>query len=52
MPQYQRLNARLLELLPALPLVHGPDVLVFDKNLIGVVPSPLTDEDFATAIFT
>ncbi len=51
-PLYQRLNARLLELLPALPLVHGPDVLVFDKNLVGVVPSPLTDEDFAAAIFT
>ncbi|MEV4415024.1 ABC transporter substrate-binding protein [Catellatospora sp. NPDC049609] len=51
-PQYRQLNARLLELLPALPLVHGPDVLVFDKNLAGVVPSPLTDEDFAAAIFT
>jgi peptide/nickel transport system substrate-binding protein len=51
-PLYERLNARLLELLPALPLVHGPDVLVFDKNLLGVVPSPLTDEDFTAAVFT
>ncbi|MFE9694561.1 hypothetical protein [Micromonospora sp. NPDC005806] len=33
-----------------LPLVHHPDVLVFDRNLIGVVPSPLSDEAFAAAI--
>lgn len=51
-PLYEQLNARLLELLPAVPLVHGPDALVLDKNLTGITPSPLTDEDFAVALFT
>ncbi|WP_191838679.1 ABC transporter substrate-binding protein [Catellatospora chokoriensis] len=51
-PLYEQLNARLLELLPAVPLVHGPDALVLDKNLTGITPSPLTDEDFAAALFT
>lgn len=50
--QYQQLNKLLLETLPAVPLVHGPDVLVLDKNLSGLVPSPLGDERFATALFT
>lgn len=51
-PLYEQLNARLLELLPAVPLAHGPDALVLDKNLTGITPSPLTDEDFAAALFT
>jgi peptide/nickel transport system substrate-binding protein len=35
--RYERLNARLLESLPAVPLVHGPDALALDRNLTGLV---------------
>jgi len=47
---YVELNKKLMsEYLPAIPISHSPPALVLAKNIGGVVPSPLTDEDYAHA---
>ncbi|MBV1853382.1 ABC transporter substrate-binding protein [Catellatospora tritici] len=48
---YRALNASLMQKLPAVPLVHGPTTLVTVQDLVGIVPSPLTDEHYAEALF-
>ncbi|WP_249124381.1 ABC transporter substrate-binding protein [Saccharopolyspora erythraea] len=46
---YQQINRKLLaEYLPAVPLSHSPPALVLNERVKGLVPSPLTDEEFAT----
>ncbi|CAN5212031.1 ABC transporter substrate-binding protein [soil metagenome] len=45
---YQELNALIMEFLPAVPLSHSPPALVVAENVEGLVPSPLTSENFAT----
>jgi len=44
---YQQLNADIIQkYLPAVPISHSPPALVVSKNIQGLVPSPLTAEDF------
>ncbi len=45
---YQELNADIMEWLPGLPLSHSPPAIVVGPNVEGLVPSPLTAEDFST----
>jgi len=46
---YEELNRSLMsEYLPAIPLSHSPPAIVTTKNVEGLVPSPLTKEEFAT----
>ena len=47
---YQEINRKLLsQYLPAVPLSHSPSAIVMSKRVQGLVPSPVTDEEFATA---
>jgi peptide/nickel transport system substrate-binding protein len=41
-----------MEFLPGIPLSHSPPALVVAENVDGLVPSPLTAENFATVVFT
>ena len=34
--------------LPAVPISHSPPAIVVGSNISGLVPSPLTDEKFAS----
>lgn len=44
---YSQLNADIVEkYLPAIPISHSPPALVVSKNIQGLVPSPLTAEDY------
>jgi len=44
---YEEINADIIEkYLPAIPISHSPPALVVSKNIQGLVPSPLTAEDF------
>ncbi len=46
---YQELNANIMEdWLPGLPISHSPPAIVVGPNVKGLVPSPLTAENFAT----
>jgi peptide/nickel transport system substrate-binding protein len=45
---YEEANRLIMEYLPAVPISHSPPALVVAENVQGLVPSPLTDEDFAT----
>ncbi|WP_130014354.1 ABC transporter substrate-binding protein [Serinicoccus sediminis] len=47
---YRELNADIMseEWLPGLPLSHSPPAVVVGPNVEGLVPSPLTAEDFST----
>ena len=47
---YTELNANIMseEWLPGLPISHSPPALVVGPNVEGLVPSPLTAEDFST----
>ncbi|MGB7448333.1 MAG: ABC transporter substrate-binding protein [Ornithinimicrobium sp.] len=45
---YQELNANIMEWLPGLPLSHSPPAIVVGPDVEGLVPSPLTAEEFAT----
>ncbi len=46
---YQELNRKLMsEYLPAIPLSHSPPAIVVAPEVEGLVPSPLTKEEFAT----
>jgi len=49
---YQDLNNDIMEFLPGVPLSHSPPALVVAENVDGLVPSPLTAENFATVVFT
>ncbi|MEU5690871.1 ABC transporter substrate-binding protein [Actinosynnema sp. NPDC020468] len=47
---YEDINKKIMgEYLPAIPISHSPPALVVKSNIKGIVPSPLTDERFATA---
>ena len=46
---YQAINTTLMTQLPAVPLVHIPELMAFSKEVVGVIPSPLQDEHYATA---
>ena len=44
---YQQLNRRLMaEYLPAVPISHSPPAIVVRESVTGLVPSPLTQEQF------
>ncbi|WP_022925079.1 ABC transporter substrate-binding protein [Serinicoccus marinus] len=47
---YTELNANIMseDWLPGLPLSHSPPAIVVGPNVEGLVPSPLTAEDFST----
>ncbi|HEY0637812.1 MAG TPA: ABC transporter substrate-binding protein [Pseudonocardiaceae bacterium] len=46
---YEQINADIMEkYLPAIPISHSPPALVVTKDIQGLVPSPLTAEDFNT----
>jgi peptide/nickel transport system substrate-binding protein len=46
---YEQLNADLVQkYLPAIPISHSPPAIVVTKNVQGLVPSPLTAEEFNT----
>ena len=47
---YEELNANLMseDWLPGLPISHSPPAIVVAENVEGLVPSPLTAEDFST----
>lgn len=48
---YKTLNAKIMkDYLVGLPISHSPPAIVFSKKISGVVPSPLTAEDFGTAV--
>ena len=49
---YQDLNNDIMEFLPGVPISHSPPALVVAENVDGLVPSPLTAENFATVVFT
>ncbi|MGB3829602.1 MAG: ABC transporter substrate-binding protein [Ornithinimicrobium sp.] len=49
---YQQLNADIMEWLPGFPISHSPPALVVGPNVEGLVPSPLTAEDFSTVVIT
>ncbi|MEU6645112.1 ABC transporter substrate-binding protein [Saccharomonospora sp. NPDC046836] len=47
--KYQEINRKLMaEYLPAIPLSHSPPAIVVASDVEGLVPSPLTKEEFAT----
>lgn len=45
---YQALNAEIVspDELPAIPISHSPPAIVVKKNVEGLVPSPLTSEEY------
>jgi peptide/nickel transport system substrate-binding protein len=46
---YEALNKSLMaDYLPAVPISHSPPAIVVASNITGLVPSPLTDEKFAS----
>ena len=45
---YQEANRVIMEFLPAVPISHSPNALVVAENVSGLVPSPLSAEDFST----
>ncbi|GAB3282199.1 ABC transporter substrate-binding protein [Parasphingorhabdus pacifica] len=46
--RYEEINRKLLaEYLPAIPLSHSPPAIVTSDRVEGLVPSPLTAEEFA-----
>ena len=46
---YQALNKTLMaDYLPAVPISHSPPAIVVGSKITGLVPSPLTDEKFAS----
>lgn len=48
---YKKINEQIMsEYLPGLPISSSPPAIVFGKNVSGVVASPLTSENFATAV--
>src|SRR5699024_3486047 len=51
---YMDLNEKIMspEWLPGLPISHSPPAIVVGPNVQGLVPSPLTAEDFSTITMT
>jgi peptide/nickel transport system substrate-binding protein len=48
---YEQVERDLMQkYLPAVPLSSAPPALVVNKNISGVIPSPLTDERFRTVV--
>ncbi|MGH3949323.1 MAG: ABC transporter substrate-binding protein [Pseudonocardiaceae bacterium] len=48
MAKYEEINKKLMaEYLPAIPISHSPPALVVRPEVEGLVPSPLTKEEFA-----
>ena len=45
---YQEANRVIMDFLPAVPISHSPNALVVAENVEGLVPSPLSAEDFST----
>jgi peptide/nickel transport system substrate-binding protein len=45
---YQEANRVIMDFLPAVPISHSPNALVVAENVSGLVPSPLSAEDFST----
>jgi peptide/nickel transport system substrate-binding protein len=45
---YQQANRLIMKLLPGVPYAHTSPALAFQKNVNGYVPSPTTDESFAS----
>jgi peptide/nickel transport system substrate-binding protein len=45
---YEEANRAIMEFLPAVPISHSPNALVVAENVSGLVPSPLSAEDFST----
>jgi peptide/nickel transport system substrate-binding protein len=46
--EYQQANRDIMKILPGVPYAHTSPALAFQKNVNGYVPSPTTDESFAT----
>jgi peptide/nickel transport system substrate-binding protein len=46
--QYQEANRLIMDYLPGVPISHSPPALAVREGVEGLVPSPLTAEDFAT----
>jgi peptide/nickel transport system substrate-binding protein len=44
---YQEANRRIMDYLPGVPISHSPPALVVSGDVAGLVPSPLTAEEFA-----
>ncbi|GAB3586659.1 ABC transporter substrate-binding protein [Calidifontibacter terrae] len=48
---YKTLSDKIMsQYLPGLPISSSPPAIVFGKNVSGIVASPLTAEDFSTAV--
>ncbi len=48
---WQQVNRDLLsQWLPAIPISHSPPAIVVASNVSGLVPSPLTQEEFSTVV--
>jgi peptide/nickel transport system substrate-binding protein len=45
---YEEANRAIMEFLPAVPISHSPNALVVAENVSGLIPSPLSAEDFST----
>jgi peptide/nickel transport system substrate-binding protein len=45
---YQEANKLIMDYLPGVPISHSPPALAVSADVDGLVPSPLTAEDFAT----
>lgn len=45
---YEQVTEQIMEYLPAVPISHSPPALVVREGVEGLIPSPLTDERFAT----
>jgi peptide/nickel transport system substrate-binding protein len=45
---YQEANRLIMDYLPGVPISHSPPALAVSGDVEGLVPSPLTAEDFAT----
>jgi peptide/nickel transport system substrate-binding protein len=51
-PLYEEANRAIMDFLPAVPISHAPNALVVAENVDGLVPSPLSAEDFSTVTIT
>jgi peptide/nickel transport system substrate-binding protein len=45
---YATANEAIMEFLPAIPISHAPNALVVAEDVEGLIPSPLSAEDFST----
>lgn len=47
-PLYEQANVAIMDFLPAVPISHAPNALVVAEDVQGLIPSPLSAEDFST----